>query len=84
MTLTQVALYDSTMRIAFAPFVVFLPGLSAINTSWDTLRVHFSAPVQKMLQAHHVLDWTSLSTKELNKKLRSEFRLSAALLAQSG
>ncbi len=36
-TLTQVALNDSIMVIAFAPLVAFLLGLSAITVPWDTL-----------------------------------------------
>ncbi len=36
-TLTQVALNDSIMVVAFAPLVAFLLGLSAITVPWDTL-----------------------------------------------
>jgi ACR3 family arsenite transporter len=36
-TLSQVALNDSIMVIAFAPLVAFLLGLSAISVPWDTL-----------------------------------------------
>jgi len=36
-TLSQVALNDSIMLIAFAPLVAFLLGLSAISVPWDTL-----------------------------------------------
>lgn len=36
-TLSQVALNDSIMVIAFAPLVAFLLGLSAITVPWDTL-----------------------------------------------
>ncbi len=36
-TLTQVALNDSIMVFAFAPFVGLLLGLSAITVPWDTL-----------------------------------------------
>ena len=36
-TLSQVALNDSIMVIAFAPLVAFLLGLSAIIVPWDTL-----------------------------------------------
>ena len=36
-TLTQVALNDSIMVLAFAPLVAFLLGLSAITVPWDTL-----------------------------------------------
>jgi ACR3 family arsenite transporter len=36
-TLTQVALNDSVMVIAFAPIVALLLGLSAITVPWDTL-----------------------------------------------
>src|SRR5450830_1212905 len=36
-TLSQVALNDSIMVIAFAPLVGFLLGLSAITVPWDTL-----------------------------------------------
>ena len=36
-TLSQVALNDSIMIIAFAPLVAFLLGLSAITVPWDTL-----------------------------------------------
>jgi len=38
-TLSQVALNDSIMVIAFAPLVAFLLGLSAITVPWDTLLV---------------------------------------------
>ena len=36
-TLSQVALNDSIMIVAFAPLVAFLLGLSAITVPWDTL-----------------------------------------------
>jgi ACR3 family arsenite transporter len=36
-TLSQVALNDSIMVVAFAPLVAFLLGLSAISVPWDTL-----------------------------------------------
>ena len=36
-TLSQVALNDSIMVVAFAPLVAFLLGLSAITSPWDTL-----------------------------------------------
>jgi hypothetical protein len=36
-TLSQVALNDSIMIVAFAPLVALLPGLSAITVPWDTL-----------------------------------------------
>ncbi len=36
-TLTQVALNDSIMIVAFAPLVAFLLGLSSITVPWDTL-----------------------------------------------
>jgi len=36
-TLSQVALNDSIMLLAFAPLVAFLLGLSAIAVPWDTL-----------------------------------------------
>ncbi|ODT18929.1 MAG: arsenical-resistance protein [Hyphomicrobium sp. SCN 65-11] len=36
-TLSQVALNDAIMIIAFAPIVAFLLGLSAITVPWDTL-----------------------------------------------
>ena len=36
-TLSQVALNDSIMLVAFAPLVAFLLGLSAITVPWDTL-----------------------------------------------
>jgi ACR3 family arsenite transporter len=36
-TLSQVALNDSIMVLAFAPLVAFLLGLSAITVPWDTL-----------------------------------------------
>jgi len=36
-TLSQVALNDSIMVIAFAPLVAFLLGLSSITVPWDTL-----------------------------------------------
>ena len=38
-TLSQVALNDSIMIVAFAPLVAFLLGLSAITVPWDTLIV---------------------------------------------
>jgi ACR3 family arsenite transporter len=38
-TLSQVALNDSIMVIAFAPLVAFLLGISAITVPWDTLLV---------------------------------------------
>ncbi len=38
-TLSQVALNDSIMVIAFAPLVGFLLGLSAITVPWDTLLI---------------------------------------------
>jgi ACR3 family arsenite transporter len=38
-TLTQVALNDSIMIVAFAPLVAFLLGLSAITVPWDTLLI---------------------------------------------
>jgi hypothetical protein len=36
---------------------------------------HLDASVQHTLVAKHVLDLTSLSVTELDKRLRSEFRL---------
>ena len=36
-TLSQVALNDSIMVVAFAPLVAFLLGISAITVQWDTL-----------------------------------------------
>jgi ACR3 family arsenite transporter len=36
-TLSQVALNDSIMVVAFAPLVAFLLRLSAITVPWDTL-----------------------------------------------
>ena len=36
-TLSQVALNDSIMVVAFAPLVAFLLGLSSISVPWDTL-----------------------------------------------
>lgn len=36
-TLSQVALNDSIMMVAFAPLVAFLLGISAITVPWDTL-----------------------------------------------
>ncbi|MDA8446016.1 ACR3 family arsenite efflux transporter [Paracidovorax valerianellae] len=38
-TLSQVALNDSIMIVAFAPLVAFLLGLSAIAVPWDTLLI---------------------------------------------
>ncbi|NMM75313.1 arsenical-resistance protein [Acidovorax sp. SRB_14] len=38
-TLSQVALNDSIMVVAFAPLVAFLLGISAITVPWDTLLV---------------------------------------------
>lgn len=38
-TLSQVALNDSIMVVAFAPLVAFLLGLSAINVPWATLLI---------------------------------------------
>ena len=38
-TLSQVALNDSIMVVAFAPLVAFLLGLSAIIVPWDTLLI---------------------------------------------
>lgn len=38
-TLSQVALNDSIMVVAFAPLVAFLLGLSAIVVPWDTLLI---------------------------------------------
>lgn len=38
-TLSQVALNDSIMVVAFAPLVAFLLGLSAITVPWDTLLI---------------------------------------------
>ncbi len=38
-TLSQVALNDSIMVVAFAPLVAFLLGVSAITVPWDTLIV---------------------------------------------
>ena len=38
-TLSQVALNDSIMVVAFAPLVAFLLGLSSITVPWDTLLV---------------------------------------------
>ena len=38
-TLSQVALNDAIMVVAFAPLVAFLLGLSAITVPWDTLLI---------------------------------------------
>ncbi len=38
-TLSQVALNDSIMVVAFAPLVAFLLGLSSISVPWDTLLI---------------------------------------------
>ena len=45
------------------------------NPFLGELLVHLDAPVQKMLQAHHVLDLTSLSITELDHRMRREFLL---------
>jgi hypothetical protein len=39
------------------------------------LLAHLDAPVEKITDAKHVLDLTSLNVKELDKRLRTEFRL---------
>ena len=41
-TLSQVALNDAIMIVAFAPIVGFLLGLSAISVPWDTLMLSVS------------------------------------------
>ena len=55
-TLSQVALNDSIMVVAFAPLVAFLLGLSAITVPWDTLLtsvvlylslIHISEPTRR-------------------------------------
>ena len=45
------------------------------NPFMGALLSHLDAPVQHTLVAQHVLDLTSLSVTELDKRLRSEFRL---------
>lgn len=45
------------------------------NPFMGELTAHLDAPVQKALVAKHVLDLTSLNITELDKRLRSEFRL---------
>lgn len=45
------------------------------NPFLGELLVHLDAPVQKILKAHHGLDWTSLSITDVDQRLRSEFLL---------
>lgn len=45
------------------------------NPFMGELLAHLHAPVQKIIDAKHVLDLTSLNAKELDKRLRTEFRL---------
>jgi hypothetical protein len=45
------------------------------NPFLGELLAHLDAPVQKIIDAKYVLDLTSLNVKELEKRLRTEFRL---------
>ncbi|MEK7346281.1 MAG: host attachment protein [Pseudomonadota bacterium] len=45
------------------------------NPFMGELAAHLDASVQKALLAQHVLDLTSLSTTDLDQRLRTEFRL---------
>ena len=49
--------------------------LFASNPFMGELMSHLDAAVQKTIVAKHVLDLTSLNVTELDKRLRSEFRL---------
>ncbi len=49
--------------------------LFASNSFMGELMSHLDAAVQKTIVAKHVLDLTSLNVTELDKRLRSEFRL---------
>lgn len=53
-TLTQVALNDVIMIVAFAPIVGFLLGLSAITVPWDTLLLSVALYIVAPLAAAHV------------------------------
>jgi arsenite transporter len=67
-TLSQVALNDMIMVVAFAPIVAFLLGLSSITVPWDTLvlsvLLYIVVPVivaqlwRRMLLARGTLTWT--------------------------
>jgi hypothetical protein len=45
------------------------------NPFMGELLAHLDSPVQKIIDAKHVLDLTSLNAKDLDKRLRTEFRL---------
>jgi len=54
-TLTQVALNDVIMVVAFAPIVGLLLGLSAITVPWDTLLLSVALYIVAPLAAAHVV-----------------------------
>ncbi len=45
------------------------------NPFMGELLAHLHAPVEKIIDAKHVLDLASLNAKELDTRLRTEFRL---------
>lgn len=49
--------------------------LFASNPFMGELMSHLDAPVQRTIVAKHMLDLTALNLTELDKRLRSEFRL---------
>jgi arsenite transporter len=73
-TLSQVALNDSIMIVAFAPLVALLLGLSAITVPWDTLIISVGLYIVIPVILAQLL------RKRLLEKGEAHFRRSVALL----
>jgi ACR3 family arsenite transporter len=83
-TLTQVALNDAIMIVAFAPLVALLTGLTAVTVPWTTLVVSVVAYVLVPLVAAQLLRrrWTARGEAALQRGLEALRPAStAALLA---
>lgn len=71
-TLTQVALNDVIMVIAFAPIVGGLLGLTAITVPWDTLLLSVLLYIVAPLVVAHL--WRTLLLREEHGYLRLQWR----------
>ena len=83
-TLSQVALNDAIMIVAFAPLVALLLGLSAISVPWDTLMtsvaLYIVIPVVLAQLLRKALLGTSRASLERIAALLGPYSISALLL----
>ena len=83
-TLSQVALNDAIMIVAFAPLVALLLGLSAITVPWDTLILsvvlYIIVPVVVAQLWRRTLLWQAAAKARLSRTLRTLAPLSLSAL----